>query len=379
MLPSTSYLKPEVALWKERVTRLAARQLPGQGAGDDMQAVHPREGSIPVGADSASSGPRWRLLAAFAGGRWALYAVYFSTSWIITRLYWQITIQLDAATIDRFVGGTAEAPFAYRVLMPWVLRGVSRVNGIEDPALADMGVRILVLLGLMLLLRRWMRHFVGPLLSDVSPLLLALLLPGTFLWYWPYDFAALLVWTACLLALVERRYLLYLVVFVVGSLNRETTAFLIGVFVATQWQALGARRTLRWTAAQGAIFLAIYAGLRLAIHPVGGELVEGHLTENFRFLAGGNLLGPFENWMLMLSAMGFFWLLAPWYWSKKSVFLRQACWVIPLYAAAILVAGRLGEPRLWNVWTPIVLALAGQTLTEFARRDRELAGSEQAV
>jgi hypothetical protein len=344
-----------------------------------MQAAHLREGSIPIGADSTSSGRRLRLFAALAGGRWSLYVVYLSASWIVTRIYWQIALQLDAASVERLVNGTAEAPFAYRVLMPWVLRGVSRLNGIDDVMLADMGVRVLVLFGLMLLLRRWMRHFVGPLLSDVSPLLLALMLPGTFLWYWPYDFAAFLIWTACLLALVERRYLLYLIIFAVGTFNRETMGFLIGVFAATQWQALGTRRALRWTAAQVTIFLAISLGLRLAIHPPGGEVFEVHLMENLRFLVGANLLGPFENWMSMLSALGFLWLLAPWYWRKKSVFLRQACWIIPVYAVAVLVAGRLAEPRLWNVWTPVVLALAGQTLTEFAKRERDLVGSEQAV
>ena len=73
------------------------------------------------------------------------------------------------------------------------------------------------------------------------------------------------------------------------------------------------------------------------------------------------------------------WLLAPWHWGKTSVFLRRACWIIPVHAAAILVTGRLVEPRLWNEWIPVVLALAGQTLMEFRRAEREGAGAASAA
>jgi hypothetical protein len=77
--------------------------------------------------------------------------------------------------------------------------------------------------------------------------------------------------------------------------------------------------------------------------------------------------------MRLLSGLGLLWLLAPWHWSKKSAFLRRACWVLPAYAAVLLVVGRLVETRLWYEWIPIVLALAGQSLAEFAKRERRTA------
>ena len=104
--------------------------------------------------------------------------------------------------------------------------------------------------------------------------------------------------------------------------------------------------------------------------PYGGELVEVHLLENLRFLAGRNALGFFENWMTMFSALGFLWGLAPWRWHRKSVFLRRACWLLPVAAAANLVLGRLAEPRLWNEWLSICMALAAQTVAEFTREER---------
>jgi hypothetical protein len=331
-----------------------------------MQGVIARGEAIARSSESPAS----RAWARVSAGRWPLYGVYLGAAWIITRIYWQITMPLDVATLEGFAAGTAEAPFAYRVLMPWALRGLSVLNGTNDLVLADVGLRIVVLFGLMVLLRRWMRHFVHPVLADASPLLLGVLLLGTFDWYWPYDFSTVLFWTACLVALVERRYRLYLVLLVIGAFNRETVAFLIGVFAATQWQSLGPRRTLLWSAGQCAALAAVFVGLRLAIRPPGGELIEIHLLDNLQFLIGGNCVGVFENWMLLLSSLGFVWMLAPWHWGRKSVFLRRACWTLPAVALANLVAGRLAEPRIWNDWMPIALALAGQSLMEFAREER---------
>jgi hypothetical protein len=73
--------------------------------------------------------------------------------------------------------------------------------------------------------------------------------------------------------------------------------------------------------------------------------------------------------------MGFLWLLAPWYWSKKSEFLRRACWVLPLHAAVLVVVGRLVETRCWYEWIPVAMALAGQSLMEFGRRERRAAAA----
>ena len=314
--------------------------------------------------------PWQRLWLAAKGGGWALHIVYLGAAWVITKVYWHMTLQLDVATIDMMVDGTAEAPFAHRILMPWVLRTLCRVNEVGDPVLADLGVRIFILYGLMVLLRRWMRHFVAPALADLSPLLLGIILPGTFDWYWPYDFAGFFFWTACLLALLERRHWVYLLCFTVGSLNRETTALLIGIFAVTQWEALGRRRTLLWAAGQGVVFAAIALSIRLLVHPHGGEFVEVHLLENLWFMAGQNGLGLFENWMTMLSAFGFLWILAPWRWHRKSFFLRRACWLLPVAAVANLVLGRLAEPRLWNEWLPIVMALAAQTVAQFVTEEQ---------
>lgn len=311
---------------------------------------------------------RVELWAEVKAGRWSLHLLYLGAAWIITKVYWETSLQLSFATLQMMVDGTAEAPFAYRVLMPWVLRTVCHLNGINDPVSADFGVRIFVLYALMLLLRRWMRHFVAPALADLSPLLLGVILSGTINWYWPHDFAGFLFWTGCLLALMERRYGWYLLSFTLGSLNRETTFLLIGIFAATQWEALGQRRTLRWVAGQSALFVAIAVAIRLLVHAPGGELVEMHLLENLHYMAGSDL-GLVENWIVMLSAVGFLWLLAPWRWRSKHVFLRRACWLLPVAAVSNLVAGRLAEPRLWNDWIPIAIALAGQNLTEFAARE----------
>ena len=332
-----------------------------------MQGVLSRSKAVAGSGRPSSDGARTLAL----DQPWPLYGVYLGAAWTITRIYWHTTQQLDVANLARFGAGTAEAPFAYRVLMPWTLRGLSALNGTNDLVLTDIGLRVLVLFGLMLLLRRWMRHFVPPVLADTSPLLLGVLLPGAFDWYWPYDFAGILFWTACLLALVERRYKLFFALLVLGAFNRETIAFLVGIFAVTQWHTLGPRRTLLGSAAQLGAVLAVLVGLRLVVHPHGGQPVEIHFAENLLFLVGANHTGLFENWMLLLSTLGFTWMLAIWHWRAKSLFLRRACYLVPAAALATLVAGRVAEVRIWTEWIPIALALAGQTLMEFSASEQE--------
>ena len=319
-------------------------------------------------ARSAISSASWAQIREWlTNGRWALPGVYLGAAFLITNLYWQGTEQLETATIEKFVVMTADKPFAYRVLMPYIIGVTAELNGLS-PRYADFCLRICILFGTMLLLRRWLRHFVDPLLADGLPLTLGIILPWSFLFYWPYDYSGILIWTAALLCLVERQRYLYLLVLLLGILNRETAFFLIPIFALTQWETLGKRRTLKWVGVQLAIWVTIFVGLRLLIHPRGGGGVELHIAANFEYLTRGYGLGPFEQWMRLLSGLGFMWLLAPWHWAKKSLFLRRACWVIPVQFAVLFVVGRFVETRLWYNWIPICLALAGQSLMEFQRR-----------
>jgi hypothetical protein len=284
--------------------------------------------TAPRGRSAISSASWAQIREWLASGRWALPGVYLGAAFLITNLYWQGTEQLETATIEKFVGIAANKPFAYRLLMPYIIGVTAELNGLS-PRYADVCLRICILFGTMLLLRRWLRHFVNPLLADGLPLTLGVILPWSFLFYWPYDYSGILM---------------------------------------TQWEALGRKRTLKWVGVQLAIWVTIFVGLRLLIHPRGGEGVEIHIADNFEFLTRGYGLGPFEHWMRLLSGLGFMWLLAPWQWAKKSLFLRRACWVIPVQFAVLFVVGRFVETRLWYNWIPICLALAGQSLMEFQRR-----------
>jgi hypothetical protein len=323
-------------------------------------------------AHSSSLGGWWlRARAEVSSGRWALYAIYIGASVLITQLYGERTDELSTATLAKLVAGEADSPFQYRILMPFLIGIAAAANHIESFLLVDVGFRLLTVFALMLVLRRWMRHFVDPVLADVSPLLLGVMLPWSFHFYWPYDFSGILIWTACLVALVERRYALYLALFAIGTFNRETTFFLMGIFAATQWESLGKRETMKRTGHQLLIWGLIFVGLRVMIRPSGGEVLEFHPLENIAYLTSGVWVEVFEHWTRLLSTLGFVWLLAAWQWRKKSAFLRRACWMLPVQAVVFLVVARLVEIRVWYEWTPIILALAGQGMMELVRREEQ--------
>lgn len=353
----------------------AASVRPGPQVTADSTAVEattPGEKSLVPVRERAPGSTLARARAWLVAGRWAVHALYLGSAVLITIIYWESTEQLHTATLDKFVAGAANKPFAYRVLMPYIIGVVAGLNGFGNMQLADIPLRICTLFGTMILLRHWLRHFVHPLLADVMPLLLGVILPWSFLFYWPYDFSGLLLWTACLICLVERRYHLYLLLFILGVLNRETAFFLIFIFAATQWEIMGRGRALRWAGAQFAIWLSIFVALRLLIHPTDGEAIEMHVLDNLIYLVSGHGLGPFEHWFRLLAGLGFLWVLAPWYWSKKSVFLKRACWVLPGFFLIMLVVARFVETRVWYEWIPIAMALSGQSLMEFTRREQAL-------
>jgi hypothetical protein len=329
------------------------------------------------GQSSSGAAPLARVWEELAGGRWALYVIYVGSAWLITQLYWQLVIELDTATLAKMVAGEAKSPFQYRVLMPFLIGIVSAANGDLPLDLADKALRVGALFGAMILLRHWLRYFVTPVLADVMPLILSAILPWSFDFYWPYDFSGLLLWTGCLVLLFERRYEWYLWLFAIATFNRETTFFLIGIFAATQWEALGRRRVLEWTGRQLMIWVLILVGLRVAIPTQEGDPLEFQFWANCVYLASGVWLCLVEHWLTLLAGAGFMWVLVPWHWRKKSLFLRRACWVLPAYAVGMLIVGRLVETRLWYEWVPIVMALAGQSLMEFWNQERKAAAAAE--
>ncbi len=214
---------------------------------------------------------------------------------------------------------TSHRPFAYRVLIPFVVNGLYdllgpsardrfpdlekirpavrsrffRAEGQLDwtPELSlkyhiTYGILYLSLLGAMFALRPLTAAFFPgqPALRDVGPLLFVTLLPLSFIsgGYF-YDFPELLFLAGGFAAAASRRYRLLLVLVSLATLNKET-AVLVPILL---WPILAANEG-RWSAGkQVALLTVLGVGISLVVkwwlagNP--GSTVEFQLWENLRY------------------------------------------------------------------------------------------------
>lgn len=167
-------------------------------------------------------------------------------------------------------------PYAYRALTWWVFKGLVGLG--SSPTLAVIMITTTSLVGFMAALE-WLGNGVGFRLKPAHIGLIVMGLPifmlgGTHL----YDLPTLALFTVSLAAIAHRRWRTYAILFVLASLNRETT-FLLGVVYAFY---------VGWNyglLAQAIAFIIVQAGLRLALADLPGVAFEVHWDLHFLWLA----------------------------------------------------------------------------------------------
>jgi hypothetical protein len=179
------------------------------------------------------------------------------------------------------LAGTEHPPGRYRVLAPYLYEGLRQATGLE-PRSAWIVFRWLSLLGALFAahayLGAWFRR--GP--SVAGTLLMTVLLPLTFTnsWAHPDHLLELGLFTLACACLARGWTAWFAVALVANALNRETSAFLVPLFLLS-----GAidRRRLEATAAMALLWASTYVGLRawLGFQPYD----PWQWTRNLEFLA----------------------------------------------------------------------------------------------
>ena len=287
------------------------------------------------------------------------------------------------AMLPDMIHGRAHQPFVKRQLVPLIVRAGLAVTpqSLDDclrsaferssiarhlrwPA-ADAPEFVLTLavmyagmVGFMLVLRRLLVRLLT--LSDTAShavvLALAAGLPVTYAGkLYLYDFTQLLLFTAGLWLMHQRRWRLYYPVFALACLNKETSILLAGVFACWQGRRILDRPNLPHLLAQGLLGLAILAALAWVFRDNPGSAVEWHLKRN---------LSPpvtrLAELRLALLAAGT--LAAVWSVRRASPFVGRGFLVtlLPLLIATLFF-GYLDELRDYYEAAPLGLALALMT------------------
>lgn len=359
--------------------------------GPEGPAIEGVEGLGLPGLWQALTAPRvaWLLLI---GGQ----AVVLGLTRFATTSYWHL------ATPEMLAGLEGAEPFQHRLLVPALVVLLSRLSGLGQGllfVLAEMaawaaailvagwalecfgvgggrlGRRLLALTVTLPLVYHLILPHVRLLFPEFDPVGLEI---GRLQWevqslyYFPYDLpAAVLAFLLILLIFRMReephrpRTLgLYLGLFVLATLNRETTLFLVPLFAVGLRGRLAPSAWRRALLIQLVAFAAIQLGLQawLADHGnphsnLGGTHYEIHLLKNLALLVGDPL------YLLAVAARmggGMLLLLAP-VAGGLHPFLRQALLVFGVpFALSTLTFGRIQEYRVFAELAPLLWLAALQ-------------------
>jgi hypothetical protein len=290
------------------------------------------------------------------------------------------------AHLADMVYGTASKPFVLRTLLPTTDRLIVRAlpdsvrESIADMAntesvakylsranlarefLPELLVAVLLmelaLIGFVIALRSLARSSYGPnpWMVDFAPAIALALVPCFFSHgNYPYDFATLCFFTAGLALMVRERWGAYLVVFVLGCINKETTILLTLVF-AIHFRVFETQRRkyLVLAVLQAALFVVVKGAISIAFKNNPGSSAEFHLF-NHTLLLPSYSLGSAMSWLTFagLIAHG---------WHTKPLFLRHAVSIMVPLVGLTFFLGYLDETRAYYEAFPSAFLLASHTV-----------------
>lgn len=281
--------------------------------------------------------------------------------------------------LEAYSAGQAAMPYQARYLMVPALRWAEHSSlmaraaaalnkssrGPEQLLLQAVDSVCLILAGGVTL--RLRRHFVPqPILPWLAPFLLLWIVAITFVVRYdqrvvlPYDFVALLLFNLGLLACLDRSVWLFLLVLLVGTYNRETTVFLVPVWIACNWQIQRNRR-LAVAAAGVLIWIAVKLHLKALVHGASAGL---QFNWNWNLAA---ILLP-HHWAQLLSIGGF--LVLPMWLRRDLVSDRRLrlVWLgcIP-FLLADLIFGVWNETRIFGELSALIACTAALQFEQLLR------------
>lgn len=299
-------------------------------------------------------------------------------------------------TFERMISGEADRPFAYRALMPWMVRlgtqvltpGAFRLyvkyrwpEKLEEDlrhvrldwrlarewvVFSWLTTGMYALFGLSLY--GLIRHLYAPgvMVSHAWSLVAMSLVPLFFDKYNQfYDSASLALFPLATWMLVRGRLSAYYLVFCLAILNKETALLLPCLFGVWSWS----RRPPRVVAAHVAVQFSLYLGLTAVVRTLyqrnPGAFVEGQLASNLAYVSTPSIHLLLN--VLKLACMA--WMVSRGWRHKPEPLRRSLLVMLALLGPLWLLFGRLQEIRVLSEAWYVICLLALHT---FFHSDEEM-------
>ena len=336
--------------------------------------------------------------------RGTLFVLYCLTAGLVVSLFvfrpginWY-----ERATFPDMVYGTAHRPYVYRALVPTIIRSIAAVtpSGIKDAVRSSgEGTRVIrrlgwepqflfeyavavvlffcMLVGLAFVLRKLVLRVYSfpPFVADMMPIIGLIVLPVFFRYYSHiYDPVTLFLSSLALLFLVTERKLFFYLIFVLSTINKETSVLLIGLFIMKEYSGMVKGKLLLHAFSLSLLWIFIKGGINFIFRNNPGEIVEFHFDHTM------NLFRDFPSFAYLIAVTFGLGSLTFFGWKEKPLFLRQgvAMTLLPLALLAIFL-GSVDETRGYYEAFPYVFMLIVPTIVTVFDMDRNPANYSQEL
>ena len=296
----------------------------------------------------------------------------------------------ERAMFGEMVYGQAHKPFVYRALLPMIIRTTASIIPEETDELinkmldkipsvkselsksseedmfywekelyteyiAAIFYIFLFLLGFVYSLRYLFEGvYKASILSKDILAISALLILPLFFGYmsYLYDFPALCLFTLGLGLMVRKKWVLFLIIYTLGCINKETTILLTLIFAIHFFRAgkMSRRLFYRLLISQFIIFILVKLTLFFIFRDNPGSFVEFHFFDHNLVLFG-------EISLATMTALAAIVLMVFYRWTEKPLFLRDALWIAAPLFILTLFLGYIDEQRDFYEAYPVVLLL----------------------
>lgn len=255
-------------------------------------------------------------------------------------------------TIAAMVNGTADKPFVTRALVPLFIRGLTLIPGMT----LDLATIIATYIGFMafVLAFGWLVSSVG-LEVKLKYYLVALLglVPFLFGITQIYDIGTLALFPAAIAAMQQRRWMVYLLLFTLACINRET-AFLLGLlYLVLEYRQVGRERW--WMPiTQITIFMVIRYTIAIVFANNPGGPVEYHWAQHIP-----TIFAKLDYTAYAVSLISIVLYLAfRHHRDKPPILVTSALVFLPVLTLAYFVVGVPFEFRIFFEVYPVLVLLA---------------------
>ncbi len=301
--------------------------------------------------------------------------------------------QYPRTRFDAMVDGYAAKPFIYRQLVPLLIRSVDVITppafrddvneGMErfrfrqdlfwiqrympwlNPTFPLKVTHYKRLVGSIFIIGFWIGYMAGlyylakelfpsqPAIALFAPIFGTLAFTSFgYQWQYIYDIPCLCLSTACFYFIYKQRFRMYLLIFLMASLNKETAIFSLVFFTVWHWNRLETKKFAILWALQCAIYLSVKISVSIYFMNNSGFFLE----QNMPIVLARDVLG--ESNLYKMAVFAVMWLMFTYQWQEKPEFLKRTLVVLPLLYLAYFLYGYPHEYRVFfDMHGPLILLL----------------------